>query len=125
MQDNMETSLIIGVLTTAIATRGKIPQGTIFHSDRGSQYVSEHCRPKLFSRGFLQSMSRKGNYYDNALAEAFFSRLKNECVYRHRFATRRQARLTVFEWIQAFYDLRSMHSAIGYSSPVDFENLNN
>jgi transposase InsO family protein len=125
MQDNMETSLIIGALTMAIATRGKIPQGIIFHSDRGSQYASEHYRQKLFSKGFVQSMSRKGNCYDNALVEAFFSRLKNECVYRHRFATRKQARLTIFEWIQAFYNLRRMHSAIGYMSPVDFENLNN
>ena len=109
----------------AIATRGKIPKGILFHSDRGSQYASEKYRKKLSDNGFIQSMSRKGNCYDNALAEAFFSRLKNECVYRHQFHTRMQARLTIFEWIQAFYNPRRMHSTIGYMSPIDFENINN
>lgn len=70
-------------------------------------------------------MSRRGNCYDNARAESFFSTLKLEHTYRHRFADHTEARLATFEWIEAFYNLRRRHSSIGYLSPVDFENKSN
>ncbi len=73
----------------------------------------------------LASMSRKAHCYDNAKAEAFFSTLKPECVYRYRFATHIQARQIVFEWIEALYNLQRWHSALDYRSPIDFENLRN
>src|SRR5690606_32028529 len=101
---------------------GRAPAGLIVHSDRGVQYASAYFRAQLSLHGFLASMSRRGNCYDNAKAEAFFSTLKIELVYRTRFATRALARAAIFEWIEAFYNLRRRHSSLHNISPVDFEN---
>ena len=70
-------------------------------------------------------MSRKGNCYDNAKSESFFSTLKNELVHRLEYQTRKEAILSIFEWIEVFYNRKRVHSSIGYQSPVDFENINN
>ena len=70
-------------------------------------------------------MSRKGNCYDNAKSESFFSTLKNELVHRLEYQTRKEAILSIFEWIEVFYNRKRIHSSIGYQSPVDFENINN
>ncbi|WP_277508934.1 integrase core domain-containing protein, partial [Ereboglobus sp. PH5-5] len=104
---------------------GKCAPGLILHSDRGVQYASERFRAQLAAHGILASMSRRGNCYDNAQNESFFSTLKIELVYRSRFKSRAQGRATVFEWIEAFYNPRRLHSSLGYLSPVDFEKLNN
>lgn len=110
----------------AIGRRGgRCPPGLLLHSDRGVQYSSARFREELCAHGITPSMSRRGNCYDNALAESFFSTLKIELVYRHELRDHHHARQLVFEWIEAFYNLQRRHSSIGYISPVDFENQNN
>lgn len=118
----LESSFAVAALQMAIARRGgHCPEGLIVHSDRGVQYSSELFRRQLAAHALRASMSRRGNCYDNAKAEAFFSTLKMELVYRHRFRTHQQARQSIFEWIEAFYNPRRRHSRLGYLSPVDFE----
>jgi putative transposase len=93
----------------------------IHHTDRGSQYTADDYLAMLKECGVSVSMSGKGDPYDNAMAESFFSTLRAECVELQRFATRREARLAVFEYIMVFYNRQRLHSALGYCSPVDFE----
>jgi len=121
----LETEFVVTALLMAVQHRGRCPKEIVFHSDRGVQYASGQFRAQLDRLGFLPSMSRRGNCYDNAKAESFFSTLKIEFIYRHHFATRRAAQSAIFEWIAAFYNLRRRHSSLGYLSPVDFENQNN
>jgi transposase InsO family protein len=85
----------------------------LLHPDRGVQYTSARFRAQLVANGLTASMSRRGNCYDNARAEAFFSTLKLELVYRENFTDHDHARRVVFEWIEAFYNLRRRHSALG------------
>jgi len=99
--------------------------GAIFHSDRGVQYASEDFRKLLNKYKFVQSMSGKGNCYDNAVAESFFKTLKTELVYHERYWTRAQARASIFEYIEVFYNRVRKHSYLGYLSPVQFEQLTN
>jgi len=89
-----------------------IAKGLLFHSDRGIQYASEKFRNILKNYSVTQSMSRKGNCWDNAVAESFFKTLKKECVYRYRFKTKREAELIVFDYIEAFYNQKRFHSTI-------------
>ena len=120
---SLETGLVLAALLMAVQRRGgRCAPGLLFHSDRGVQYASERFRRHLAACGITASMSRRGNCYDNARAESFFSTLKLEHTYRHDFADHEQARQQTFEWIEAFYNLRRRHSSIGYLSPVDFEN---
>ena len=93
----------------------------IHHTDRGSQYTADDYLAVLKGCGVSVSMSGKGDPYDNAMAESFFSTLRAECVELQRFGTRREARLAVFEYIMVFYNRQRLHSALGYCSPVDFE----
>jgi putative transposase len=123
---SLETGFVILALLMAIRNRGgRCAPGLLLHSDRGVQYSSERFRAQLAAHGITASMSRRGNCYDNARAEAFFSTLKIELVYRHDFQDHDHARRVVFEWIEAFYNLRRRHSSIGNLSPVDFENQKN
>ncbi len=93
----------------------------IFHSDRGVQYACNEFRDLLNKNTLItRSMSRKGNCWDNAVAESFFKMLKAECVYQNRFETRRQAALLVFQYIEIWYNRKRLHSALGYMSPQDF-----
>ena len=101
------------------------PANLLFHSDRGVQYASGDYRQTLSQAGLVASMSRRGNCYDNAAMESFWSTLKLELVYRAHFQTRTQARTQIFDYIEAFYNRQRAHSALGYHSPVDFELLNN
>jgi len=106
-------------------TQRQPPAGLVHHSDRGVQYASESYRQRLAQAGVVPSMSRRGNGYDNALMESFWSSRKRELVPRAHFATRQQAGAAIFEWIEIFYNRERLHSALGYKSPVDFEtNLN-
>ena len=91
------------------------------HSDRGSQYASGSYQRLLASRGIMCSMSRKGNCWDNAPMESFFATLKKELVHQERYATREEARQSLFEYIEVFYNRVRRHSAIGYQSPTGFE----
>ena len=97
------------------------PTGVLFHSDRGSQYTSDAYRALLVDVGATVSMSRTGNCYDNAVTESFFGTLKGECIERTSFQTRGQARQTIFEYVECFYNRVRRHSTLGYVSPAAFE----
>jgi len=97
------------------------PAGVLFHSDRGSQYTSDAYQALLADVGANVSMSRTGNCYDNAVTESFFGTLKGECVERFSFQTRGQARQTIFEYVECFYNRIRRHSSLGYVSPVTYE----
>lgn len=98
----------------------------IFHSDRGVQYACNEFSCLMEKNPFIiRSMSRKGNCWDNAVAESFFKTLKAECVYQHKFTDKEQAALIVFEYIETWYNRKRLHSALGYLSPEEFgKNLN-
>jgi transposase InsO family protein len=124
MSERIDTALVLNALGMALLHRN-VPANLIFHSDRGVQYASGDYRAALARAGLLASMSRKGNCYDNAFIESFWSTLKLELVYRREFATRQQARAAIFEYIETFYNRQRAHSALGYLSPIDFELQNN
>lgn len=109
-----------------MALRQRQPGRTlIVHSDRGSQFASAAYRQVLAEHGLLASMSRSGNCYDNAFIESFWSSLKYELVYHHRFATQAEARTAIFDYIETFYNRTRLHSSLAYTSPLQFEsNLN-
>ena len=97
--------------------------GVIFHSDQGVQYACQAFRDLLKEHKFVQSMSDKGNCYDNAVAESFFHTLKTELVYFESYQNRDEARKSIFEYIEIFYNRQRRHSTLGYLSPVNFELL--
>lgn len=99
--------------------------GVIFHSDRGVQFACKNFRNKLSGYKMIQSMSGKGNCYDNAVCESFFHTLKTELVYFEKYETRDQARQSIFEYIEVFYNHQRLHSALGYKTPVEFAKLKN
>ena len=122
LDKRLNTELVEKALENALLDR-KVERGIIFHSDQGIQYASESFRKKLRENGFVQSMSRKGNCYDNAVTESFFHTLKTELIYRTKYRTREEARISIFEYIEIFYNRKRLHSAIGYHSPAEFEKL--
>jgi putative transposase len=122
--ERLERSIVLDALKMALQHRHP-PQGLLHHSDRGSQYASHEYQELLAVHGIQSSMSRKGNCWDNAVAESFFATLKVELVYRSRWSTRTQARNEVFEYIELFYNRQRRHSALGYLSPNEFERLAN
>ncbi len=121
---SLDTSLPLAALHMALRHR-RPRSGLVHHSDRGCQYASSQYREQLHRHGLHPSMSRAANCYDNATMESFWSTLKQELVYRHRFLTRAQASAAIFDYIQTFYNPVRLHSALGYESPVDFEHKNN
>ena len=124
MGEHINTALILKALSMALLHR-QPPTSLLFHSDRGVQYASADYRGALAQAGLVASMSRKGNCYDNAAMESFWSTLKLELVYRRDFQTRAQARSEIFDYIELFYNRQRSHSALNYLSPVDFELQNN
>jgi transposase InsO family protein len=124
MSERIDTELVLKAFTMALLHRQPASKG-LFHSDRGVQYASADYRRALTQAGLTASMSRKGNCYDNAAMESFWSTLKLELVYRHNFQTRSQARTQIFDFIESFYNRQRAHSALNYLSPVDFESQNN
>ncbi len=118
--NSLERSICIDALRAALDARRPAP-GLIHHSDRGTQYASADYRELLQDNGIICSMSRRANCWDNAVAESFFSTLKTELVGDRVYATRAQARLAVFEYIEVFYNRKRLHSSIGYRSPADYE----
>jgi transposase InsO family protein len=124
MSERIDTALVLEALGMALRHR-QPPTDLLCHSDRGVQYASADYRRALDQAGLLASMSRRGNCYDNATMESFWSTLKLELVYRGTFVTRAQARRQIFEYIEIFYNRQRAHSALDYHSPVDFELQNN
>jgi putative transposase len=120
MHDHLDARMMIGALQMAL-TRRRPMAGLIVHSDRGVQFASAAYREVLTRHGLLASMSRKGNCYDNAFIESFWSSLKYETVYQHKFATRAEARTALFDYIEVFYNRTRLHSSLGYLSPITFE----
>ena len=96
-------------------------QDLLHHSDRGVQYASEDYQQLLASHGITVSMSRRGNCYDNAMMESFWATLKTELIHQEHYATRQEARQSIFEYIEVFYNRKRLHSALGYQSPESFE----
>jgi len=119
MAQTMETDLVLGAMNMALQRRETAP-GLLFHSDRGSQYASQAFQEHLKGYSMSQSMSRKGNCYDNACSESFFGTLKLECCDRV-FTTRKEASSAIFEYIEVFYNRQRLHSSLGYLSPEQFE----
>ena len=120
MADHMRTSLVADALGMAVAARRPEP-GLIFHSDRGTQYTSTEFTDLLAEHQMVQSLSRPRQCWDNAVAESFFSSLKQELIYRQSWATRAQARRAVVDYIEVFYNRRRLHSSLGYLSPAQYE----
>ena len=120
MDSTMTRQLVIDAFKQAIGRR-KPPAGLIHHSDRGSQYASHEYQKLLKKHQCIPSMSRKGNCYDNACMESFFSTLKRELVYDERYETRNQAKSSIFQYIELFYNRRRLHSKLGYKTPYEFE----
>ena len=120
MQDNMRKALVMDALDMAFKSRKPEP-GLMLHSDRGSQYCSQLFQAKIQSHGMTCSMSRKGECWDNAVAESFFHSLKTEHVYLEKFKNREEASQSIFEYIEVFYNRQRLHSTLGFCSPVEYE----
>jgi len=118
--ERLTRQLVIDAFNQAAGRRGSI-NGLIFHSDRGSQYASKDFRKLLNKHECLSSMSGKGNCFDNAVAESFFSTFKKELVYGRTYQTRREAVSSIFEYIEVFYNRLRRHTSIGSMSPAQFE----
>ena len=119
--ERMTAQLVIDVFNQA-RRRGSIKRNAIIHTDQGSQYAAVEYRRLLYISGFRQSMSRKGNCYDNAQAESFFSRFKAELIEDGIFESVEDARSEVFSYIEGYYNRIRLHSGLGYKSPIQFEN---
>jgi putative transposase len=120
MAEHLGADLVRDALDMAIRAR-RPGAGLLHHSDRGVQYACAEYRRELEARGVTISMSRAGDCYDNAPQESFWGKLKTELVHLTRFATHRQARAAIFEYIECFYNRTRLHSSLGYLSPVQFE----
>jgi len=120
MSESLKSRVAIDALEMAITHR-KPPAGLVHHSDRGVQYACGAYQNELAKAGMRPSMSRKGDCWDNSVAESFFSTLKKELIYQKNFATRDEARREIFDFIEVFYNRQRMHSYLGNVSPVEFE----
>lgn len=120
MADHMEATLVSDALQMAI-TRRNPAAGLLHHSDRGAQYASEDYVELLQSNGLEMSMSGRGDCWDNAVMESFWGTLKSELVNHEHYATHEQARASIFEYIEVFYNRKRLHSTLGYQSPETFE----
>jgi putative transposase len=122
MREGLEAALVVDALGMA-STQRRPPVGAIHHSDRGSQYASTIFGRTLAESGLVASMGRRGCAYDNAACESAIASFKTELVHRRSFRSRNAAREEVFRWIEGWYNRRRRHSALGYISPADFEEL--
>lgn len=120
MDSNMKAELVNNAVLMAIWQR-KPPKGLVWHTDRGSQYCAASHAKIIKQHGIIQSMSRKGNCWDNAVAESFFHTIKTELIYQTKFETREEAKHVIFEYIEVFYNRIRMHSTNDYLSPIQYE----
>ena len=125
MAATMTSRLVVDALEMAVARRPEGSSGLVAHSDRGSQYASEHYRRRLKQERITCSMSRRGNCWDNAPMESFFASLKKELVHDEDYATRDEATASIFEYIEVFYNRVRRHSTLGYVAPAEFERTHN
>ena len=120
MQATMKSDLVINALQMALDHRQ--PCGNLLHhSDRGVQYASDAYQDLLEAHNMTGSMSRKGNCWDNAVVESFMGTLKTELTHHECYKTREEARISIFEYIEVFYNRMRLHSSLGYLSPVEYE----
>jgi transposase InsO family protein len=124
MSNRPTQEIVLSALTMAIDHR-RPAKGLLHHTDQGVQYSATRYQTKLAELGITASMSRKGNAWDNAVAESFFSNLKNELVYHRDFKTREQARSEIFDYIEIFYNRQRVHSTLQYVSPTVYESQSN
>ncbi len=120
MGSSLATALPLAALHMALRRR-RPGAGLLHHSDRGCQYACADYRSALSKHGCVASMSRRGNCYDNATMEAFWSTLKHELIYRRRFVTRDDATTAIFDYVECFYNRTRLHSALGFKSPLAYE----
>ena len=120
MRDDLGAELALGALRMALAARRPAP-GLLHHSDRGVQYACGAYRQLLDANGLRASMSRKGNCWDNAVAESFFATLEWELIARHKWHSPDEARRDIFAYIEAWYNRRRRHSSLAYRSPAQYE----
>ncbi len=120
MSEHLTSRLVVDALEMAVSRR--LPgEGLVAHSDRGSPYASDHYQRLLQRHGITCSMSRRGDCWDNAPMESFFASLKKELVHHEDYRSRAEARASIFEYIEVFYNRMRRHSALGYLSPVEYE----
>lgn len=124
VSNTMTKQLVIDALSSAV-TRVNPPKGVIHHSDRGSQYCSHDYQKEMKKYGFISSMSRKGNCYDNACIESFWGTLKKELIYRLPLISRKAMKTELFKYIEIFYNRKRRHSGLNYLSPESFDFLEN
>lgn len=120
MSERIDQQLVLDALNMALLQR-RVKPGLIHHTDQGRQYSSAAYLAVLKQHGMIASMSRRGNCYDNAVAESFFSSLKNELIHHNSFRTRGEARTMIFEYVEVFYNRQRRHQSLDYCSPVDYE----
>ena len=120
MSKRLKCQLALSALEMALERRRPVA-GMLHHSDRGSQYASREYQKLLAAHGIRCSMSRKGDCYDNAVAESFFGSLKRERVHHRRYRTRAEARTDLFEYIEVFYNQKRLHSSLGYLAPAEYD----
>lgn len=123
MSSRLKETLVLTAIKQAVKQR-KPKEGLIFHSDRGSQYDSDRVRNYLKRHGFRQSMGQRGSCYDNAIMETFFGALKSERVHFEKYESRMQAMVSLFDYIEIFYNRQRRHSALNYKTPEEYELLN-
>lgn len=116
MSERIDKQLVLDALDMAILRRG-CPQNVLHHTDQGSIYLSDEYAGKLNAQGMVQSVSRRGDCYDNAVAESFFSTLKNELLAGRTFQSRDEARHEIFDYIEVFYNRKRLHQSLGYKTP--------
>lgn len=122
MSERINGQLVMDALNMAIEQRGT-PRDVLVHSDQGSQYTAQAYREWLHRHNMVCSMSRKGDCFDNAVAESFFRTLKEELVKEHRFKTRQEAKQAIFEYIEIYYNRQRLHSYLNYTTPFEYETM--
>ena len=125
MAATMTSRLVVDALEMALSDRSEGSSDRVAHSDRGSQYASEHYQRRLEQERITCSMSRRGNCWDNAPMESFFASLKKELVHDEDYVTRAQATASIFEYIEVFYNRVRRHSTLGYVAPAEYERTHN
>ena len=123
MSERMTRTLVMDAFVLAVKRRNPAP-GLVHHSDRGSQYASTDFQKLLVKHGASCSMSRKGDCWDNAVAESFFAVLKRALIFHNQYETRDQARQSIFDYIERFYNRRRIHSSLGYRTPYEVDQIN-